>query len=663
MNENAMNNSAELNKRAANEMAMLEKHKLEKEMIAQAPKKIGENEVRKATEILQKYKSGKAHLEQKIIRNEEYWKLRQWGKFEKTSKEDIPSTAWLFNCIQSRHSDIMDSYPVGNFLARQEDDKAEAEKLSAVVPVIMEQNRYEDTYSDIAWYLLKHGGCVQGIFWDGSVHNGLGDIKIKKIDFLSLFWQPGITDIQDSQNVFNIELVDNNILEQRYPQTVGKLGGKSVNVAKYMYDDTVDTTDKSVVIDWYYHTYYNGKKTLQYVKYVNDIVLYATENETEVPEKTVTDPQTGIPITVKTGESIATRGLYDHALYPFVVTALYPIEGSICGYGLTDIAKDTQLQIDLLNKAIIDNATAGATARYFVRNDGTVNLKEYDDPSKKFVHVEGNIDDTNIRPIDHKGLDGIYFNVLGQKIDEIKYITSNQDVNNGAAPSGITAASGIAALQETAGKNARTTNKTIHRSYRDVCYQVIELIRQFYDVPRTFRIHPDGEQEGYMMFSNQGLKPQTQSTMGMDMGFRLPEFDIEVTSEKANPYKKMEINELALSFYNAGFFNPQMTSQALACLDMMDFTRKEDVIRKISENGTLTEMLLLYQQLALSLAEQISPEVAEQVGAQINQMMGGEGQIPSSMASAPRETGTPSTNEAKHMEKARERARETTEVS
>ena len=106
-------------------------------------------------------------------------------------------------------------------------------------------------------------------------------------------------------------------------------------------------------------------------------------------------------------------------------------------------------------------------------------------------------------------------------------------------------------------------------------------------------------------------------TMGMDMGLRLPEFDIDVTSEKANPYKKMEINELALSFYNAGFFNPQMTDQALACLNMMDFNKKDEVMQKISENGTLAEMLLMYQQMALQFATQINPMLGQQVANQI----------------------------------------------
>ena len=608
---------SELEIRAQNELAMLERTRQKKQMLAQMKPKIDAKAVTKASEILRKYKEGKARLEQKIIANEEFWKLRQWNYMNDKTDEFQPATAWLWSCIQSRYSDAMDSYPTCNFQPRQSDDKTEAIKLSAIVPVILEQNRYEDVYSDIVWYTLKHGGSIQGIFWDGSKHNGLGDISVRKIDFINFFWEPGITDIQESQNIFNTELVSNDILEQQYPQCAGKLGGNGITLAKYLYDDNVDTSHKSVVVDWYYHTYVKGKKTLQYVKYVNDIVLYATENELTGPEKVTVDPETGIPLTIPLDKPLSEKGLYDHGLYPFVTMALYPVEGSICGYGITDIGRDTQMQIDQLNKAIVDNAIDGATARYFVRDDGTINLKEYEDKSKKFVHVEGQLGEENIRPIDHKKLDSIYVQYLTQKIDELKYVTSNQDYNNGVAPSGITAASAIAALQETAGKNARSSNKAFHRAYRDVCYQIVELIRQFYDVPRTFRINPDGMQEQFIQFSNQGLKPQAQMTMGMDMGLRLPEFDIDITSEKANPYKKMEINELALSFYNAGFFNPQMTDQALACLNMMDFNKKDEVMQKIRENGTLQELLLMYQQMALQFATQLDPALGQQVAQQI----------------------------------------------
>lgn len=618
--------------------------------------KITDQEVSKAAEILRKYKEGKAHLESKIIANEQMWKLHQWEEYKaKVDKNFKPKTAWLWSSIISRHADVMDSYPTCNFRPRQEDDKAEAKRLSSIVPVILEQNHYEETYSDVALYMLKQGGCVQGIFWDASKLNGLGDISVKKIDFINLFWEPGITDIQESENLFNTELVSNRILEQRYPQCVGKLGGQSISLAKYLYDDNVSTDGKSVVVDWYYHTEYNGKKVLQYCKFVNNIVLYATENDTEVPTADAIDPVTKQPVKVATGPSMAERGLYDHGLYPFVCQALYPIEGSICGLGVIDVARDAQMQIDVMNHAVTSNTALGAKPRYFSKNNGAINMEEYTDYEKDIVNVSGSLDETNIRLIETKPLAPTYVDVLSQKIDELKYVTANQDVNNGAAPNGITAASAIAALQETSGKVSRNSNKVFYRAFREVCSQIVELIRQFYDVPRTFRIAPDSMGEEFVQYSNAGLTLQNQNLVGMPMGLRKPEFDISITAEKANPYKKMEQNELALNFYNLGFFNPQMSDQALACLEMMDFTGKDEIMQRIRSNGTLLEMLTQFQQVALTLAQKYEPKLVPELASIV---MGASGQpIPSG-----EEVDLETNEEPTHMAKAREQARESTQA-
>ena len=119
----------ELEIRAENEMAMLEQTAQIKKMQASMKPKISADEVRKASEILRKYKSGKSRLEQKIIANEEFWKLRQWNYMNDGNDDFKPATAWLWSCIQSRYSDAMDSYPTCNFQPRQADDKAEAKKL------------------------------------------------------------------------------------------------------------------------------------------------------------------------------------------------------------------------------------------------------------------------------------------------------------------------------------------------------------------------------------------------------------------------------------------------------------------------------------------------------------------------------------------------------
>ena len=179
---------------------------------------INEETLAKANITLKKYKSGKLNLEQKIIKDEEWWRLRHWRYVHSGNPNDRKdSSSWLFNVIINKHADGIESYPEPNILPREESDRPEAKKLTAIIPVILEQNDFEETYSDVLWQKLKTGTGVYGIFWNSGKLNGLGDIDIKKVDVLNLFWEPGITDIQDSENVFNVQLVDNSRLEAAFP--------------------------------------------------------------------------------------------------------------------------------------------------------------------------------------------------------------------------------------------------------------------------------------------------------------------------------------------------------------------------------------------------------------------------------------------------------------
>ena len=558
---------------------------------------IGREAVHKATQILQKYKEGKANLERRIIDNEQWYKLRHWESMRKSGTNDVePTSAWLFNCIANKHADAMDNFPSPNVLPREEGDKAEAEMLTSILPVILDQNDFEKTYDEVWSYKLKSGTGVYGVFWDSSKFNGLGDISIQKVDLINLFWESGITDIQKSRNLFHVELCDNDVLIGRYPQLQGKLGKSTIDIAKYVYDDSVDTSEKSVVVDWYYKKMNSqGKQVLHYCKYVNDEVLFATEN----------DP------------NFAERGFYDHGRYPFEFDPLFRVEGTPAGFGYIDVGKSAQEYIDRGNQAIMQNMLSNARPRYFIRSDGSVNEKEYADMTKDFIHVDGNLGQDSVLPVSGKPLSDIYVQVINNKIDELKETTGNRDISTGGTTSGVTAASAIAAMQEAGSKLSRDSNKASYRVFRQICLMCIELIRQFYDLPRCFRIMGENGVARFVQYSNQGIVPQAQGMdFGMDMGMRIPLFDIEVTAQKQSPYSKMSQNELALQFYSAGFFNPAMADQALVCLDMMDFDRKEFVMQKISQNGGMLQQMMMLAQMvdAKGGGGEITAGLAQQFG-------------------------------------------------
>ena len=559
---------------------------------------IGREQIQEARNILQKYKAGKANLEQKIIEAEQWYKLRNWECMRKSKTNQVePVSGWLFNSIANKHADAMDNFPSPNILPREEGDKGEAEMLSSIIPVILEQNNFERTYDAEMDDKLKSGTGVYGVFWDKDKLNGLGDIAIRDEDVLSLFWEPGITDIQESRHFFHVALVENDELVGQYPQLAGKLGSSSLDLSRYIYDDTVDTTTKSAVVDWYYKKRMGAKTILHLCKFVNDEVLFATENEPDYQE-----------------------GWYEHGLYPYVFDPLFRMKGTPCGFGYVDIGKSAQEYIDRGNQAILQNMLANAKPRHFIRSDGSVNEQEYADMTKDFVHVDGNLGQDSILPIQGKPLSNAYITVISNKIDELKETTGNRDISTGGTSSGVTAASAIAAMQEAGSKLSRDSNKSSYRCFREVVLMVIELIRQFYDLPRSFRIMGQNGMARFVQYSNAGITPQPMGDMmGVEMGMRKPLFDVEITAQKQSPYSKMSQNELALQFYGAGFFNPQMADQALACLGMMDFDRKHEIMQKIGENGGMYRQMLMMQQQMMMLAQMVDQvkgtNMAEQIAA------------------------------------------------
>jgi len=566
--------------------------------------RIGAEQVRQAAEVLRKYRLGKQSLDRRIIDNEQFWKLRHWEQMEKSGEggnpQDVrPASGWLVNCILSKHADAMDSYPEPTVLPREPGDRKEAEVLTRVLPVILKNNRFKRAYSQAWWNKLKSGCAVYGVFWDGGKLHGLGDIDIRSMDVLNLFWEPGVQSIQESEHFFSTELTPNRRLEEQYPQLAGKLGRSGGQVSRYLYDDKVDTSEQSLVVDWYYHTVEQGRRVLQYCKFVGENVLYATENDPEM----------------------AGKGWYDHGQYPFVFDVLFPEEGTPCGYGYVDLCKSAQKQIDLMNQAILKNTLASATPRFFVRSDGAVNENEYADWTRPFVHTNGNLGADSIAPIRVPALDSVYVAVLQNKIAEMKETAGNRDVMGGGTAGGVTAATAIAALQEAGGKLSRNMIDDGYETFAEVLTLCIELVRQFYDMPRQFRLLGKKGVE-FASFDNRSLRPRAL-LMG---GYRVPEFDLEVSAQNETPYKTMEYNQLALQLFQMGFFRSDMAEQALRCLELMEFKNKDaltEVIREgqkeTKQRAWLTEALrrtvaMLDKVQGSHLAEALERELADTVG-------------------------------------------------
>lgn len=567
--------------------------------VEQAAPAIGAEQIREFVQILQKYKAGRATTEARILASENWWKLRNTEEERKEGRALsglVARSAWLHNVIVSKHADAMEAYPTPVILPREQGDQEEATRLTSIVPCILERCQFEEVYSDAMWQKGKTGTGVYKVVWDGAALGGLGDVLVAPVNLLNIYWEPGKSDIQESRYFFHAELVDKDVLEEQYPHLAGQINGQGFWSTRFLYDDHIDVSDKHTVVDVYYHK--GGR--LQYVKFVGDKVLYATENDPEA----------------------AQRGLYDHGLYPYVFDPMYPIEGSPCGYGYVDICRNPQMTIDTLRTAYIKNAMVGSAPRYFTRQDGTINEEEFLDLEKPLVHVNDLSEDA-LRRVEHSSLDGTYYTVLDGTIQELRETSGNTETSTGTVSSGVTAASAIAALQEASGKGSRDSIRSAYRAYTRIVYLVIELVRQFYDVPRQFRIMGEQGAAEFVSWSNANIKPQHQGVdFGQDMGYRVPVFDIKVEAQKKSSYSTLAQNELALQLYGQGLLNPNMADQALLCLEMMEFEGKDRLIQKVAKNAHLMQMAVQMGQLAMQLAAPVDPMLAQQIAQQLTAITG-----------------------------------------
>ena len=549
-------------------------------------KPIGREEIAKAQEILQRYKSGKQNLENRVAEDELWWELRHWEAIHRDKPRGTapePTSAWLFNTLMNKHADAMDNQPEPLILPRERSDEESAKMLSSVIPVILETCRYDHTNSEGWWEKLKHGTACYGVFWDPKKENGLGDIEIKQIDLLNLFWEPGITDIQKSRNLFVTELVDKDLLEEQYPDLAGHLDGNAIDLKQYHYDESIDLSNKSLVVDWYYKREdARGRTLLHYAKFVGDTLLYASENEPE----------------------LAGRGFYDHGRYPVVMDTLFPEKGTPVGFGYIAIGKDPQMYIDKLYGYLLDHARMASNPRWWVSSSTNVNEEEFLDPAQKLIHVEGELDDRRISQFTMQPVSAIYYNILQSKIDELKETTANRDVNSGSAGAGVTAAAAISALQEAGNKVSRDMISAGFRAHVQIVELVIELMRQFYEEERAFRItDPNQPWQGqYVTVSNAALRDQPLPALPgqTEQLYRRPVFDVKVKAQKRTAFSRMEQNERAKELYGLGFFQPEQAQAAVGALEMMEFEGIEKVREYVSQGQTLMNVV---QQLTAAVQQ------------------------------------------------------------
>lgn len=500
------------------------------------------------TEQFRFYRENKQALDQRIIENNRWFQSR----YQNNANQEIPppTTPYLFNAIANKHADAIDNYPAPNILERDETGRALAETLTKILPIQLDLCNFRRTYSRGWWYKLKNGAACYGVFFNPRLRNGQGEIDIRKIDLLNLFWEPGITDLQDSRFLFLTALVDKEDLKHQYPAYADQFvsdPGQELQTYGENPNPIATDRDKILVVDCYYKKQRGNIQTVELIKFCGNLILNATEDMGE-------------------------QGLYDHGKYPFVLDVMYPDEDSPVGFGLVDIIKNPQLYIDRLDGLISKNAMIAGKTRFMIKDNGGLNEYELSDLSKDIIHVAGSVGDENIRELQAKPLHGYIIQHRQNKIAELKEIAGNRDFQQGETTGGVTAYSAIVALQQAGEKLSRDMIAEGYNAYKELVYLCLDLMRQFYDCPRSYRVEGVNGQREYLRFSGKDFA---------DVDNHPIEFDVAVSAEKNNPYNRVAHNQTLTDLWKLGVFRPDLVPVAKILLEHMYIDGKEKLLEQL----------------------------------------------------------------------------------
>ena len=552
----------------------------------------------------------KKALNARIIENNRWYK-QQYTELESGEDREKPQNApksksgYIFSAIANKHADAMDNYPDINVLPREAADEDEAKRLTDILPCVLTLCGFEETYSKNWWYKLKNGTACYGVFWNPHLYGGLGDIEIKKVDLLNLAWQPGICDLQESKYLFYSYYMDKDEFKEKYGKDKLEKTDSILETESYSGHDRDREENGVLIVD----CYYKSRGCVHLLKYSGENILEQTEGKEEYK-----------------------NGLYEHGMYPFVFDVMYPNEDSPAGMGIIDVVKNTQAYIDKLDALLTENSAIIGKTRYFIKDNGGVNEEEYLDLAKPLIHVAGSLDERNIMPVEANPLPEQVSRQREQKINELKEVIGNRDFQQGGTSGGVTAASAISVLQQAGDKLSRDLVHSSYEAYKKIIEMCIELIRQFYDAPRNFRITGEDGKQQFVSYSNNALTMQGMDSVFANGGaeggmltesgvrspylpygnpgdtaaeseqylkyLRRPEFDVCLSVQRSNPFTKEQQNQTILALWSAGFFNPQAIDASLTALDCMQFDGKEKLMEKLSQQQQQQQQQLAAQQAA-----------------------------------------------------------------
>jgi len=462
----------------------------------------------------------------------------------------------LKSTFNSCVADQMDNMPEALMLPERRELENVSEDLTDVVRFVLAQNGYESLHRRRVEDCFCTGTSVMQVAWDADLDNGRGNVALIRWPIEAFLWDPAAEDLQDGRAVFKVSWHPLSWFAQHYPEKAPFIGSdeaeySDLGMAEAQHGNRQADEARAMLVEYWYRLY--DAKLRRYT--VNVAYLAGGELLSHAAD------------------------VYAHGMYPFVLDVYTPIEGLPVGDGMIQELAPMMRYVNRYASYIDMNLRMASKGRLLVDRNAGLDKEALLDWESDVVEGD-RIDAGALQWMQTQPFSGLALQQLMQMQSDIKQDSGQNQFSRGETVGGVTAASAISALQEAGGKITRLRTHVFNQGFRQIVWQMMWLISQFYGSRRM------------LFITGREVDASPERLFGMPISGTVPPppYSVQVQVQRRNPLRQQAQNDLFLQAYRlsaeAGQYFPLS-----ALFEILHVDGKERILPLLKESELLPVQL------------------------------------------------------------------------
>lgn len=558
--------------------------------------------IKLAKSLFDKAKRHRAMYDEKWLDYYKMFRGKQW-KEQRPSYRHQEVINLIFQNIQSQAPIETDTQPKFEFLPQNPQDRDFADIMNQLAQADWQRYNWGYAFTEVIYDKNIYGTGLSCLEYDPKMNDNVGGLKFQSIDPLYSYPDPQAYDVNTRSRYFcYAEPLDVAEIKAEYPSKaayikpdlIDLIQGSRTDLGPLRFRSPVD--NKVVIEGSGYQDFYEKDKALK-------LTVYCDDDEYLEEEINKTDPISGQSTSsfvqkkkYPNGRKIVLCGEvllsdpsdpnpYEDKEFPYQKVVNYVLPREFWGMSEVEQLEGPQKTFNKLVSFALDVLTLMGNPVWIVDTSAQIDTENLSNRPGLIIEKEPG---SEVRREQGVQLQPFVLQLIDRMKEWFDQVGGSNDITRGLNPSGVTAASAIADLQNAAQTRIRQKTRLNDFYLRNVGMQYASRVLQFYTVPQVYRITGnDGAQKFFKFhvskdengnrFGNLENLAENGASFGVNQVQLMGELDLRVTTGSSLPFSKAEKEQKVLNLFDRGIIDAQEVLKAT------DYPNWEAVLQRVQQ--------------------------------------------------------------------------------